>query len=175
MYVAVQPHDYDRPIGSDSRLDTMFGWRAPAIDAHDLVERDRLYVVFAGWLLIGLLASRVRPSLWRWIGVCVVVPTLIVYFPTAPHDAEGYWTLNVVYLPIVGFCVAAAAKAATEAGPAVANPLLLSGIAGALFAAALLVGGGESNGVIAGVAIGAALVTATACVGTRQLSRFSSA
>src|SRR2546423_4907222 len=55
LYLAVQPRDYDMPVGRSGRLDALFRWRAPAIDAHDLIERDRLYLAFAGWLVVGFI------------------------------------------------------------------------------------------------------------------------
>lgn len=161
LYLVVQPRDYGVPVGADGRLNTLFGWRAPAIDPRDVIERNRLGLVFAGWLVVGFVAGRLRPKLWHGIGICVAAPTLILYFATAPHDAEGYWVLDVIFLPIAGGVAAGVAKAARRVDVAVTNPFLFPAGVGILFAIALLAGGGESNGVIAGVGIGAALIAGT--------------
>ncbi len=114
LYVAVQPRDYHRPFGSPARLETFFGWRAPVIDPSDLIERDRLWLAVAGWLVVGLVAGRIRPRLWILIGPLAVLPALLLYFPTAPHDAEGWWELNVVFLPAAAFAASGVARVASR-------------------------------------------------------------
>lgn len=101
LYIAIQPRDYARAFGSANRLDTIFGWRAPAISPRDLIERDRLLLAMAGWLVIGLVAGRLRPRLWPFIGPAAMLPVMLVFSRTAPHDAQGYWVFNVAYLVAV--------------------------------------------------------------------------
>lgn len=158
LYVAVQPRDYTRALGSPDRLDTLFGWRAPGIDPQDLIERDRFWCAMAGWVVIGIVAGRLRPRLWALIGPLTVLPTVAVYFATAPHDAEGWWTANVVYLPLAAAAVSGAAKAAQHLDWLFRRPVVVACSVGVTFSIALLIGGGESNASIAGVAVASAFI-----------------
>ncbi len=164
LYVAVQPRDYALPLGSAHRLNTLFGWRAPGIDPRDFIERDRIFVAMVGWLVIGVVAGRLRPMLWPYIGPATMLPVLLVFFSTSPHDAQGWWVFNVVYLPVLAGVVSAAALGASRVR--FPGPVLCGCLLGVLVAAAFLTGGGESTAVVvvgAGLAsgfIGAALALA---------------
>jgi hypothetical protein len=94
-----------------------------------------------------------------------VLPTLFVYFATAPHDAEGWWTLNVVYLPVAACVVSGAAKAAPTLDWLFQSVVVLACAVGVTLSIALLVGGGESNAAIVGVGVASAfIVGAIDCV-----------
>ncbi len=170
LYVAVQPRDYHRPFGSSERLETFFGWRAPVIDPSDLIERDRLWLAVAGWLVVGLVAGRIRPRLWILIGPLAVLPALLLYFPTAPHDAEGWWELNVVFLPVAAVAASGVARVASRLDWLFDNVLVLACTIGGVFAVSLLMGGGESNAAIIGVGFGSAVVVAAIDLGRRTLT-----
>ncbi len=170
VYLAVQPRDYRRPFGSTERLETLFGWRAPGINPRDLIERDRLWLAVAGWLVVGLVAGRIRPRLWIVIGPLAVLPALLLYFPTAPHDAEGWWELNVVVLPLAAFAASGVARVASRLDWLFDNVLVLAGTIGCVFAVALLMSGGESNAAIIGVSFGSALLVAAIELGRRTLT-----
>ena len=160
LYVAAQPRDYSLPLGSPDRLDTLFGWRAPGIDPQDLIERDRVWCAMAGWLLIGVVAGRARPRLWALVGPLTVLPTLLVYFATAPQDAEGWWKLNVVYLPLAACVVAGAARLAPTLDWLFRNVVVLAFGVGLTFSLAALMGGGESNVVVVAVGLASAIIVA---------------
>ncbi|MBM3674581.1 MAG: hypothetical protein FJW88_06425 [Actinobacteria bacterium] len=165
----MQPRDYARPWGAPDRLDTLFGWGAPGIDPADLIERDRLWVAMAGWLVVGLVAGRLRPRLWPFIGPAVVLPTLLVYYATAPHDAEGWWALNAIFLPVAAGVVSVAALTAPKLDRLFGNPVLLACSAGALFA----VGGvsrGESNAAVFVTAVATASTVGAVLLAARALA-----
>jgi hypothetical protein len=159
-YVAVQPRDYARPFGSPDRLETLFGWRAPAIDPLDFVERDRIYLALVGWLVVGVVAGRLRPQLSAYVGPAAVLPTLLVFFSTAPHDAQGWWTFNAAFLPVAAGLASGAAYLAPNLDWLFRRPALFGCALGALVGAALLIGGGESAAVVVGVAVGSAALGA---------------
>lgn len=163
LYVAAQPHDYALPQGSADRLDTLFGWRAPGISPSDLIERDRLWAAMSGWLVVAVVAGRLRPRVWALIGPATVLPALLLYFSTAPHDAEGWWVLNVAFLPVLAAVASAAAFIAGSADRLLQSPVAFGFVVGVTAAAALLMGGGESTPAILVVsAVGAVLGAALA-------------
>jgi hypothetical protein len=168
LYVAAQPRDYALPYGSPHRLDTLFGWRAPGIDPRDVVERDRLLVAIVGWLFIGLVAGRFRQRLWPLVGPAAVLPILLVFFSTAPHDAQGWWVLNVVYLPVIAGVASGAAFMANRLDWLFHNPLLFGGVFGASVASGLLAGGGESSAAVVVVSLASALIACAIVFGTRM-------
>jgi hypothetical protein len=171
LYVAIPPRDYRLPSSSPDRLRTFFGWRAPGIDAGDPIERDRLWFAVAGWLVVGLVAGRLRPRLWMLIGPLAVLPTLAVYFATAPHDYEGWWrTLNLVCLPMAACAVAGVSRVAPRLDWVFDNVLVLAGSVGAVFAVSLLMGGGESTGAIIGTGLGSGLLVGAVELGRRTLT-----
>ena len=170
IYVAVQPHDYARALGSPDRLDTLFGWRAPGIDPKDFIERDRIWVAMAGWLVIGLIAGRLRPRLWPFVGPVAVLPTLVVFFATAPHDAQGWWVANAIFLPVVAGAVSVGARVAAALDWLFQNTLVYSFGVGVLFAVAMLTGGGESNAAVFGVGVASAVTVGAATFAKRALT-----
>lgn len=99
VYCAVQPHDYWSMANEDDRLATVFGWNAPGMSANDGTIPDRLWIVWIGWALLSVVAGWLRP--WRplAIGVCAVLPTWLVYLPTAPRSDDGLWMVGMVTLP----------------------------------------------------------------------------
>lgn len=169
LYVAVQPRDYALPHGSVDRLDTLLGWRAPGINPRDLVERDRLWLAMAGWLVIALVAGRLRPRLWALIGPAVVLPALVLFFDTAPHDAQGWWELNVAYLPVLGALASAAAFIGGTVDGLFQSPVVFGFVVGVLAVGALLMGGGESMSVISLASVAMATLAAAVALAVREL------
>lgn len=104
-YLAVQPHDFWSLANEDDRLATIFGWDAPGMSSRDGLIPDRLWIVWFGWAVVSVLAG------WRWphrslaIGVAIVLPTWLLYLPTAPRSDDGLWMVGMVTLPCttVGF------------------------------------------------------------------------
>ena len=104
-YCAVQPHDFWSSANSDSARATIFGWDAPGIPASSSSVPDRLWIAMVGWALVSFIAGWLCPRRWLVVGVCTVMPTWIVYFPTAPRDNDGMWGTGIIVLPmtVVGY------------------------------------------------------------------------
>lgn len=160
MYVAIQPRDYTRSSGWPDRMSTLFGWPAPFIDPEDFKERDRVFVAIAGWLVIGLIAGKLRPKLWPFIGPAVVLPTLLVYFATVSHDAEGWWRYNVVYFPFTAAFVSIAALVAPLLDWLFRRKAPFGCVIVVLFGVALLTGGDPAEVVVPVVIAPAAVIAA---------------
>lgn len=104
-YLAVQPHDFWSRASEHHRLATIFGWDAPGMSANDGLIPDRLWIVWVGWALLSIVAGWFRPRHPLSIGLCAVLPTWIIFLPTAPRSDDGLWAVGVIVLPFtaVGF------------------------------------------------------------------------
>lgn len=99
VYLAVQPHDYTLP-GADPRfLRTIFGWDAPGIERRQIVLPDRSWISLVGWTLAAFAAGWTSPRRWRVVGPALVLPSWVLYWPTAPRDIDGMWGSGIVFLP----------------------------------------------------------------------------
>ncbi|MDO8389333.1 MAG: hypothetical protein Q7V57_02510 [Actinomycetota bacterium] len=108
-YCAVQPHDFWNSADSGNAT-TIFGWNAPGVPEDDAsAVPDRIWIVMVGWSILSLSAGWLRPRSWLTIGVYTVLPTWIIYLPTAPRSDDGLWGVGVLVVPftIVGFAAAA--------------------------------------------------------------------
>lgn len=114
-YLAVQPHAFWSVVNEDDRLATIFGWDAPGMSAKDGNTPDRLWVVWLGWMLISGLAGWIRPHRFVVIGVCTVLPTWLVFLPTAPRSDDGLWAVGVITLPFTAIFFASLAWLAGQA------------------------------------------------------------
>lgn len=105
VYCAVQPHDFWSLANEDDRLATFFGWDAPGMSARDGSIPDRFWIVWLGWALLSVIAGWFRPRHPLAIGLCAVLPTWILYLPTAPRSDDGLWAAGVFFLPftVAGF------------------------------------------------------------------------
>ena len=98
VYCAIQPHNFWSG-GSGNPARTIFGWDAPGISATDQVPPDRIWIVLIGWPLLSVVAGWYLPKRWLSIGIATVLPTWIIYIPTAPRDIDGLWGVGVIVLP----------------------------------------------------------------------------
>lgn len=165
FYLAVQPRAYF-PHGGSKSLETILGWRAPIIGLSETQERDRFVLAGVAWLLIGVVAGRLRPTLWPLIGPLALVVAIVFYFPTSPRDAEGWWRLNffLQLLPTVA-AVSAAAWVGSRL-PIFEDRLLFASAAVAALTAGLL-GSGEPGDKLIFILVAA---TALAAVRAYRLS-----
>ena len=108
VYCAIQPHDFWGASSGNARR-TIFGWDAPRISATDQNPPDRGWIVPVGWALLSFIGGWYQPKRWLSIGVATVVPTWIIYIPTAPRDMDGIWGAGVIVLPFaaIGFAFVA--------------------------------------------------------------------
>ncbi|MEQ1699652.1 MAG: hypothetical protein ABMA25_06060 [Ilumatobacteraceae bacterium] len=109
LYCAFQPHAFWSTANEDDRLTTIFGWNAPGVSAKDDNIPDRLWIVWLGWALISGVAGWLRPHRFVVIGVCTVLPTWLVFLPTAPRSDDGLWAVGVITLPFTVIFFAATA------------------------------------------------------------------
>ena len=96
-YCAVQPHAF---WGTGHSRRTIFGWDAPGFSLNNEgVPPDRFWIARYGWILLAAVAGWRRPSQWLAIGVATIVPTWLIYIPTAPRDGDGMWGVGTIVLP----------------------------------------------------------------------------
>lgn len=165
LYLAVQPRDYF-PHGGSKSLETIFGWRAPIIGTSDTRERDRFVFAGACWLLMGVVAGRLRPKLWPLIGPLALVVPIALYFPTSPRDAEGWWRFNFYFQLLPSAAVVSAAALLGSRLPIFRDRLLFASAAVAALTGGLL-GSGEPGDKLIFILIAA---TALAALRAYQLA-----
>ena len=100
VYCAVEPHQFWHGGDSTNAPATLFGWDAPGVRARAGHAPDRLWIAELGWVSLSFAAGWIRPRLWAAVGVCTVLPTWLVYIPTAPRDDDGLWGVGVIVLPM---------------------------------------------------------------------------
>jgi hypothetical protein len=98
-YLALQPHDFW--AGETLDRATLFGWDAPDFPMSSSDAPDRIWVALVGWALISLVAGWLRPHRGWTIGMCTVLPTWLVYWPTAPRSDDGLWAVGTFLLPFL--------------------------------------------------------------------------
>lgn len=92
-----------------------------------------------------------------------------LFFETAPHDAQGWWELNVAYLPVVGDLASAAAFMGGTVDGLFQSPVVFGFVVGGLAVGALLMGGGESMSVISLASVAMATMGAALALVVRDL------
>ena len=101
LYCAVQPHNFWSSSNSGNARATLFGWDAPgSADASSVP--DRIWIVLLGWTLLSFTAGWLRPQRWLTIGACAVLPTWVIYVPTAPRDMDAQVATGPPGRPITG-------------------------------------------------------------------------
>jgi hypothetical protein len=84
-------------------------------------------VALFGWAIVAVLVARLRPDRWRAVGQSILVGVAIAYLPTAPRDAEGWWRLSWLMLPLLAAGLSCLALVAGKVPGFLFNRLLVVG------------------------------------------------